>query len=196
MRSRSYYIVNGLTFYRLFAAPVLVLFTFLRQPEVFKWLLALSFFTDGIDGTLARHYKVSSEYGSRLDSIADDLTITAGLIGMAVFKPSLFQVALIPFVILFLLFILQMIMALARYNRLTSFHTYGAKLAALLQGTFLILLFFLPEPVYFLFYLAILVTGLELLEEILLIRLLPVWKADVKGLYWVLKGKHQRSPNN
>jgi phosphatidylglycerophosphate synthase len=192
MRSRSYYIVNGLTLYRLFAAPVLVLFVFLRQPEIFKWLLALSFFTDGIDGTLARHYKVSSEYGSRLDSIADDLTITAGLIAMAVFKPDLFHLALIPFGILFLLFVLQMIMALIRYKRFTSFHTYGAKLAALLQGFFLILLFFLPDPLYFLFYLAILVTGLELLEEIILIGLLPVWKKDVKGIYWVLKGKRQK----
>jgi CDP-diacylglycerol--glycerol-3-phosphate 3-phosphatidyltransferase len=187
MRSRFYYIVNGLTLYRLFSAPVLVLFVFLRQPEIFKWLLALSFFTDGLDGTLARRYKVSSEYGSRLDSIADDLTITAGLIGMAVFKPLLFHDALIPFLILFLLFILQMILALVRYRRFTSFHTYGAKIAALLQGVFLILLFFLSEPMYILFYVAIVATGLELLEEIILICLLPVWKADVRGLYWALK---------
>ncbi len=99
----SYYIVNGLTLYRLFSAPILVLFALLRQPETFKWLLALSFLTDGIDGTLARRYKVSSEYGSRLDSIADDLTIVAGLVGMAVFKPDLISNALIPFLILFLL---------------------------------------------------------------------------------------------
>jgi phosphatidylglycerophosphate synthase len=191
MRSRSFYIVNGLTIYRLLSAPVLVLFAILNQPEIFKWLLALSFFTDGIDGTLARHYKVSSEYGSRLDSIADDLTIAAGLVGMAVFKPHLFQLALAPFLVLFLLFILQMILALVRYRRLTSFHTYGAKLAALLQGIFLIFLFFLPQPLYFLFYLALVVTGLELLEEIILIRLLPFWKADVKGLYWVLKSKRK-----
>ncbi len=84
-----------------------------------------------------------------------------------------------------------MILALVRYRRLTSFHTYGAKTAALLQGIFLILLFFLPQPVYFLFYLALAVTGLELLEEITLIRLLPVWKANVKGLYWVLKRNRQ-----
>jgi len=81
-------------------------------------------------------------------------------------------------------------LAIKRYGRQTSFHTYGAKLAALVQGVFLILFFFLPKPLYALFYLALIVTAGELIEEILLIFVLPKWKTDVKGLFWVLK--HQK----
>ncbi len=72
---------------------------------------------------------------------------------------------------------------------MTNFHTYLAKTAALLQGVFLILVFFTEEPSLILFYAATVVTMLELIEEIILIRLLPKWQANVKGIYWVLKSK-------
>ena len=79
--------------------------------------------------------------------------------------------------------------ALIRYGALTSFHTYLAKLAAVLQGTFLILAFFLKEPLTVLYYLAIAVTTLDLLEEIAITWVLPEKKENVKGLYWVVKEK-------
>ena len=87
----------------------------------------------------------------------------------------------------FALLVLQNIFALIRYRKITSFHTYLAKLAAILQGVFLILSFFLPEPNVYLFYIAAIVTAIELIEETILVTHLPVWKANVKGLYWVLK---------
>jgi len=191
MHKRTYYIVNGITFYRLMAAPVMGIFIFCREVEIFKWLLAVSFLTDAIDGTLARRYKVNSLFGSRLDSIADDLTITAGVLGMLIFKPLFFKQVLVPLLLLFIIFILQMVLAYRRYGRLTSFHTYGAKVAALLQGVFLILLFFLPQPLYLLFYLALSVTGAELIEEIILTLYLPIWETDVKGLYWVFRRRRK-----
>jgi len=49
----------------------------------------------------------------------------------------------------------------------------------------------LPEPVLPLFYAAVILTGLELIEEIIMVSLLPNWEANVKGLYWVLKKKKQ-----
>jgi CDP-diacylglycerol--glycerol-3-phosphate 3-phosphatidyltransferase len=72
---------------------------------------------------------------------------------------------------------------------MSNFHTYAAKMAAVLQGVFLLLLFFLDEPVYPLFYLAVAVTAIDLVEEIILVLLLPQWKANVKGLYWVMRKK-------
>jgi CDP-diacylglycerol--glycerol-3-phosphate 3-phosphatidyltransferase len=34
---------------------------------------------------------------------------------------------------------------------------------------------------------AAVLTALDLIEEIILIFLLPAWRSDVKGLYWILK---------
>jgi CDP-diacylglycerol--glycerol-3-phosphate 3-phosphatidyltransferase len=88
MRRYSHQIVNALTFYRILAAPILLLLIISHRPEVFKWLLAISFFTDAIDGYLARRYKVNSVLGARLDSIGDDLTVAVGVIGIIAFKPN------------------------------------------------------------------------------------------------------------
>jgi phosphatidylglycerophosphate synthase len=187
MRSRIYYIVNGITLYRVISAPILVYLIFANRPDLFKWLLGLSFFTDVADGFLARRFKVSSILGSRLDSVADDLTVMAAMIGMIIFKPGFLKQELWLFILLLVLFLIQIVIAFIRYGKMTSFHTYGAKLATIFQGSFLILLFFLPEPVYILFYTAIIITGAELMEEIVLTLLLPAWQANVKGLYWVLK---------
>jgi cardiolipin synthase len=187
MYKRSLYIVNGITWYRIIAAPIVLVLIFTKQFDIFKWLLALSFFTDLIDGYLARKYKVVSIMGSRLDSIGDDLTVFVAVIGLFVFESEFVRKEFLILIILLLLFVVQTTFALVRYKKISSFHTYLAKSAAILQGIFFILIFLLPEPLYFLFYLAAFVTGIELLEEIILVALLPQWEANVKGLFWVLK---------
>jgi phosphatidylglycerophosphate synthase len=186
---KAYYWINAITLYRLLAAPVLIALVIFRNEEVFRWLLAISFFTDMIDGYLARKYKVASVAGAKLDSIADDLTIIAGLTGLFVFRPEFISDQKIILYTLLGLFIGQNIVAFARYGRITSFHTYLAKLSALLQGVFLILMFFLPKPLYILFYSAAVVTSLELVEEIILTLMLKKWRTNVKGLYWLYREK-------
>jgi cardiolipin synthase len=187
MNKRNRYIVNGITLYRIVAAPILLVLILTRQLDIFKWLLALSFFTDLIDGYLARKYKVVSILGSRLDSIGDDLTVLTAVIGLFVFKAEFVYKEFVILIMLFFLFTFQTLFALIRYRKISSFHTYLAKLAAILQGTFFILIFLLQEPLYFLFYVGVVVTGIELMEEIILVALLPRWEANVKGLFWVLK---------
>src|SRR6187402_3774220 len=86
MSRRSLYIVNGITIYRIATAPVLLFLLWRHELDWFKWLLAASFFTDAIDGYIARKYKVTSVAGARLDSIGDDLTVLVALIGMVVLK--------------------------------------------------------------------------------------------------------------
>lgn len=186
-----YYVVNAITVYRLVAAPVLVVLVFTNQLEIFKWLLPVSFFTDAIDGPLARRYKVTSIAGSKLDSISDDLTVLAGITGMIVFKRDFLLEHIVPVLFLLGLFAVQVSLAFWKFGRMTSFHTYAAKLAALLQGVFLILTFFLPSPPVALFYSAIVVTGLDLLEEIIITMVIPKWQTDVKGLYWVLRNRQR-----
>ena len=187
MKKNSYYIINSITLYRLAAAPVLLILVFLKETDIFKWLLAFSFFTDAIDGYLARRYKVVSVMGAKLDSWGDDLTVIAGMIGLFIIKPEFIKKEYIGLLFVFIPFLIETILALIRYKKMTSFHTLLAKLAAVLQGCFLILSFFMPEPPLLLFYTAVFVTALQLVEEIILIFLLPKWQADVKGLFGVLK---------
>jgi len=186
MHKTAYYIVNGLTLYRLLAAPVIILMIFTHHQEMFKWLLAFSFVTDAIDGFLARKGKVTSMFGSKLDSIADDLTILAAIVGLAVFRWDFIIEEKLIILILLFLYLLQTSLALVRYRKISSFHTYAAKTAAIFQGVFFILVFFMPEPNRILFYTAAILTILDLVEEIILVLILPEWKTNVRGLFWVL----------
>jgi cardiolipin synthase len=186
---RTYYLINGISLYRMIAVPLLVYLALTHQFGIFKWLLARGFFTDAIDGYLARRYKVSSAWGAQIDSVADDLNIVAAIIGLCVFNPAFLLAERIPILILLVLYLLQNTLAFLKYRRLTSFHTYIAKIAAVLQGLFLIAFFFFPQPVYWLFTLTVVFTGTDLLEEILLILLLPRYRTNVKGWYWLKKDK-------
>ena len=192
----SYYIINGITLYRVLAAPFLLFILFKEEYEIFKWLLLVSFFTDFIDGFLARKFKVTSVIGTRLDSLGDDLTVLVAVIGLYKTHPVFIKEQLVFFIVLFLLFIVQVSLAFMRYKRLTNFHSYLAKLAAFAQGVFLLLAFFFDGPAMFLFYAAVLITFLELVEEIILVGLLPRWKTNIKGIYWVLKKRKSRASQN
>ena len=183
----SYYIINGITLYRLCATVLLGYLIYRRDLDLFKWFLAFSFFTDSIDGFLARRFGVVSILGSRLDSVADDLTVVVALIGVFIFRFEFLASYYIYFLVLLVLYIVQVASALARYGKFTSFHTWSAKFSFLLQGIFLILIFFLPRPPVALFYVAFVSTAINLVEEIILVYMLPKWRADVRGIFWVRK---------
>src|SRR5687768_16366651 len=191
MHKTSYYIINGISIYRVVAAFILVYIIIIGRLDIFRWLLAFSFFTDSIDGVLARKFKVVSVMGSRIDSIGDDLTVLVAVIGIYFFEPAFIHQYYHWLLILFGRLLIQTILTLYRYGRPTSFHTYLAKLAMLFRGIFLILLFFLPEWPVVLFFIALGVIMLDLIEEIIMILYLPEWQADVKGLFWIKKKKNK-----
>jgi phosphatidylglycerophosphate synthase len=192
MHRQSYYIINGITLYRILTAPLLIYLIFTDRIDLFKWLLAASFFSDMIDGVLARRYKVKSLLGSRLDSIGDDLTVLVGIIGLFRLKYDFISQHFLIIGISLGLFLLQLALALWKYHKPTVFHNRLAKLGALFQGIFLITSFFLPEPNSVLFYIAMIVTLLDLIEEIILVLMLPKWQSDVKGIWWIRKERMGR----
>lgn len=184
---QAWYIINGITLYRVIAAPFLVVLLFTGYYQAFKWLLAISFFTDLIDGYLARKFKVTSVMGTRLDSIGDDLTVLAALVGLFVINPAFIKTHITELIILLIVFVIETGYAIYKYGKMTNFHTYLAKLAAFLQGVFLLVAIVFDNPDLLLFYAAIIVTLIELIEEIIITAILPDWRTNVKGLYWVLR---------
>jgi cardiolipin synthase len=185
MRRTAYYFTNAITFYRLLAAPFLMYLVWNGNADLFKWVLPISFFSDLLDGFVARKFNVTSPLGSRIDSLADDLTILAATIAVLKFKFYFISENKEVISFMLLLFLFQLIYSLLKFRKISSFHTYMAKAAALLQGSFLIFLFLLPQPLYWLFHFAAIATILDLIEEIILVRLLPHYEINVKGIYWI-----------
>lgn len=168
----------------------MVLLTFLDHRELFAWFLLVSYTTDVIDGFLARRLKIESVRGAQLDSIGDMLTLIAAIIGVAWFEWDFIRENYIPIAIVLGLYFTQMIIALVKYGRVTSFHTYLAKLSALVQGVFLIWLL-LVGPIYWLFYTFMVLGIIETIEETILIFMYDEWVSEVKGIYWALKDERR-----
>jgi CDP-diacylglycerol--glycerol-3-phosphate 3-phosphatidyltransferase len=181
--------INAISLYRTVAFPILMVLIFTNRFDIFKWLLMISFFTDAVDGILARKFNANSVLGAKLDSIGDDLTVLAGGIGLAVDKTEFLKEHWIIFAIPLGLFFVQVIAAFSRYGKMSSYHTYLAKTAAILQGLFICSMFLFKEPVYGLFYTTAFITALELMEEIIIVFVLREWQTNVHGLYWVMRKK-------
>jgi CDP-diacylglycerol--glycerol-3-phosphate 3-phosphatidyltransferase len=189
---KVYLLVTAITCWRIAAFPILIALICLRQLLLFSALLALSFLTDAIDGFLARRYHVTSRGGAEWDSLGDDLTVAAAIIGMFVFRwEFIVQVQLFIF-ILATLFLIHTLAAVGRYGRLTSFHTRLAKISAVAQAIYFLLLFFFSSAPYIVFYIAAIVTMLDLVEEIAMILSLDEWESDIRG-WFELRRRQSRS---
>lgn len=187
---KNFNIADWFSFYRIVAAPFLMLIAWSGERELFTWLLLISYTTDMLDGFLARKLHMSSARGAQLDSIGDQLTFAAALIGLLVFELDFIREHLTLILIPFFLYGIQMLLAFIKYGKATAFHTIMAKISAVIQAAF-ILWFLFFGPIHWLFYVMILIGIAETIEEILLIFLYPKWVSGVKGYLWALKDKRR-----
>ena len=187
---KNYNIADWFSFYRIAATPFLLALIFLDARVAFTWFLLFSFITDAIDGFLARKLRITSARGSQLDSMGDQITLVVGIIGLFFFEKAFMIEHFTLILIVFIPYMIQMILAYRKYGKATAFHTYLAKLSALIQGVFILhLLFF--GPLYWLFYFMLIIGFLETIEEITLIFMYDDWVAGVKGLYWAHRDKRR-----
>ena len=187
---KNFNIADWFSFYRIFAAPFLLALVWLDQRLIFTWFLLISYSTDAIDGYLARKLKIESPRGSQLDSFGDQITLIVGLIGLFYFENEFINTNLILILIAFVPYIIQMLIAYFKYGKATAFHTYLAKLSAILQSIFILTSLFF-EPQYVLFYIMIVIGIIETIEEIILIYMYDQWVSDVKGIYMAFKDKRR-----
>lgn len=192
---KNFNIADWFSFYRIAAVPVLLLLLWLGERQMFTWFLLISYSTDMIDGFLARRLNITSPRGSQLDSLGDQVTFAIGITGLIIFEYAFIKANYILIFIALFPYLLQMLIAYRKYGKATAFHTYLAKLSALLQGIFILWSLFF-HPVYPLFYIMLVFGILETLEEIILIFMHKEWRSDVKGIYWALQQRRRRARTN
>lgn len=191
---KNFNIADWFSFYRIAAAPLLIFLLVLDQRNLFTWFLLISYCTDAIDGFIARKLQITSPRGSQLDSFGDQITFALGLIGILIFEIDFVKTNYILIIVSFTPYIIQMLIAFIKYGKATAFHTYLAKLSAIVQSFFILWLLFV-EPVYWLFYVMLIIGILETIEEITLIFMYNNWVSGVKGIYWAIKDKRRNKKN-
>lgn len=178
------HVPNVLSGARALAVPALAVLALLRLETAFTWVLIPALLSDIFDGLIARAYGLESKVGAMLDSVADTLMLFVSVYGIWVFHPEVIREHAWLCGLAVGLWALEDVLALLRYRRLSSFHTYLSKLVANLLGLFIGWLFLFGfEP--WLLYLAAGASIVASLEELALLARLPRWRADVRGLWWV-----------
>ena len=180
------HVPNVLSGARALAVPVLLVLAFGEHRTAFTWVLIPALLSDIFDGWIARTFALESQLGATLDSVADSLMLFVAVYGIWVFHPEVIRGHAWLCGTAVGLWVLEDVLALMRYRRLSSFHTYLSKLVANLLGLFIGWLFLFGFETWLL-YLAAGASVVASLEELALLKVLPQWRADVRGLWWVLR---------
>jgi phosphatidylglycerophosphate synthase len=96
----------------------------------FVALVGVALATDALDGFLARRLKAFSDFGRKLDSVADYLTLFVGLAGLALLWPEIVRRELPWIAAVLTAFFAVMVYGLLRLGRAPYYHTWGSKAAA------------------------------------------------------------------
>jgi CDP-diacylglycerol--glycerol-3-phosphate 3-phosphatidyltransferase len=181
-------IPNILTLYRILMFPLILYWIYADRENRVGIFIAISLFTDWLDGIIARAWKIQTELGARMDSWADLGTYICAFLAIYFFKWEEIKPHLLIGYIFLGVWLLSYLVVFIKFKGLIGLHTYLFKSTGYLQGAFIISLFlsgFYPA----LFYICMIVGILACAEEIIIILLLKQRQTNVKGLYWVLKNK-------
>jgi CDP-diacylglycerol--glycerol-3-phosphate 3-phosphatidyltransferase len=171
---------NAISIARLCTTPVLAGLAWAGLKGPFTWLLMAALLSDAADGYIARTFSVTSRVGALLDSVADAALMLAIGWGTWVFHPEVYLEHGLWVGVAVTLWIVEHIAALMRYGRFSSFHTALVRLAVLVFALFIAVLFLL-DFYSWLFYLAAGLSILAVLEQLVMICLVPNWSPDLRG---------------
>ena len=179
---------NLLSGWRLISFPLLLYFAFAEQQHAFIWLLSVNLVTDVLDGLIARIFKLQTEFGAKLDSIADLVTYFGAVAGMVKFFPAFLAENRLELIWLLITWLLPYVISLSRFRKIPHLHLYSVKVAGYLQGIFVFVLFNWDYHAL-LFWLMWVISMLAFTEESVMLLRLPVLRSNAKGIYWLLKEK-------
>ncbi|MBL9187207.1 MAG: CDP-alcohol phosphatidyltransferase family protein [Opitutaceae bacterium] len=181
---------NLLTGTRIALAPAVLTAALAGSRPWFVALLAAALLTDALDGFLARRLNAHSEFGRKLDSAADYLTLVTGLSGIALLWPDIMRREL-PWIATGLAaFFAVVVYGFIRLGRAPCYHTWAAKVGAVACAFSLIPL--LAGHSAMPFHVAIVVQVIAGIEELAIVLLLPNHEGAVATLWHALRLRRAR----
>ena len=182
---------NLISLYRLLVFPVILFMALTGRENWFVILLSISLISDVLDGNIARYFNLQTNFGAALDNLADICTYAMALLGIFIFKWTDVEPHSTILYLFLALFVLSYIVAFVRFGKIPGLHLYSAVSAGYVQSIFFFILFVFGFYTW-MFYLAVGWGIIAYIEKILVLFLLDDIKIGVKGLYWVLKSKHNK----
>lgn len=176
---------------RLLSAPLLLFLAWKGYRNAFIVLLLACLLSDAVDGYIARRYSVSSKLGTRLDSFGDmAIYLTVPICAWWLWPQILRREALFVFIAI-AAYLVPLIAGLIKFGKAPSYHTLGAKAAAVLMSISIFFLFL--TEVTWVFRIAAIFQAVVACEEILITIRLPILRSNVKSIWHV---RRDHTPNN
>jgi phosphatidylglycerophosphate synthase len=146
---------NALSAVRLITIPLLWLLAIRGLTVVLGVALLLSFLTDALDGPIARRLHQSTEFGSRLDSLADNLLLLSIVAWLVMLRPQVWEDHSPLIEVALVMYAASLILGLVKFGRFANLHLYTSKGAAVLGCIFVVHGFIFGSYSPWLFYPAI-----------------------------------------
>jgi cardiolipin synthase len=179
-------IPNLLSAYRLIALPLIVYAMIQGDKQLYITLLSVNLITDILDGVIARTFKLETEFGARLDSLADIGTYIMAFSGMIILEYDFVSKYALAFIVLVSLYLMPQIISLIRFKRTTSLHLYSSKVTGYVQGIFIFSYFNWGVTNWY-FYLMLVCSYIAYTEALIILICIPQLRSNVKGIYFMLK---------
>ena len=162
---------NVLSGVRIALMPAVLLVAIGGSRLWFLILVAISLLSDALDGFIARRFNAFSDFGRKLDSAADYLTMVTGLAGIALLWPDIVRREL-PWIVAGLsAFFGVIVFGFVRLGHPPCYHTWAAKAGVV--GCALSMIPLLGGWSAVPFHLMIMLQILAAIEEAIIVLLLP-----------------------
>lgn len=178
-------IPNCLSFFRIIAAPFLLLAGWFEMPKLFFVLLGLMLLSDVLDGFSARILGQTSKLGAKLDSYGDILTYLSTPLAAWWLWPDVVNDERYYIFAAIIIYILPAFFALAKFGKLASYHTWITKISALLMSIGVLMLLGFENAT--LFHMAVYFLVIEMVENIAITIILPKEKSDISSVWHAWK---------
>ena len=129
-------IPNQLTALRLFSVPVLWVLALLGHPVWVGIGLIAASITDVLDGWLSRRWNQTSDFGSRMDSVADHALAISTTLWLALLRPFFFHEQKWPLIAWSAFALVVLAVSWIKFHRFVDLHLYSAKGAVVLAFLF------------------------------------------------------------
>jgi CDP-diacylglycerol--glycerol-3-phosphate 3-phosphatidyltransferase len=132
---------NALSLLRLLLVPVLLTLAWNGHGKIYFNVLVVSLLTDALDGWFARKLNQATELGARLDSWADLLTSLSLPFAGWWLRPEVIRQESAFLLAGIACYLLALVYGRLKFGKLTSYHTWAAKTAAVAIAIVVVIIF-------------------------------------------------------
>jgi cardiolipin synthase len=129
---------NQITAVRFFAVPLMWLFALRGQLTAVGIGLVVCLVSDLLDGAAARRLDQGSDFGSKFDSLADQLLQLSAVVWILLLMPEIVTENLSLSSAALGVYVASLLVGLVKFRRLANLHLYSSKVAAFFLFVFLI----------------------------------------------------------